>query len=77
MALQYRRLRAIQEAGLGGKSAGQIQRAYMSKAERAADIVSFKGRKLQEKHHQKKSLKTGMQSSKLHHYFVDPTAHLQ
>lgn len=74
MALQYRRLRAIQEAG--GKSANQIQRAYMSKEEKAADIMSFKGRQRWEKHHQKKSLKTGMQASICQHYFVDPTAHL-
>ena len=73
IALEYRKLRALQNAG--GKE-GQLVRSFMTPAQREADIKSFKGRMQEQKHYQRQQYKRQMQANNLQHTFVDPTGHL-
>ena len=64
IALEYRKLRALQNGGKGDSL------SYRNE-------VAFKSRVEQEKKFMDRSCKQGYRNSGLQHYFVDPTGHLQ
>lgn len=64
IALEYRKLRALQNGGVGDSLAQQDFQ------------VARKERTRQQKIESKQAARIGMQANRLQHYFTDPTAHL-
>lgn len=64
VALEYRKLRALQNGGVGDSLLQADQRAVEKERSRAQKIE------------RKRDFRIGMQANSLQHHFVDPTAHL-
>jgi len=72
IALEYRKLRAIQNGGIGGT----ISTGFQDPRFPVGGRIELKARKLETKAFQREYLKCGHHNNLLQHHFKDPTGHL-